>query len=314
MFMLPRCATLSVATFLSVSAVCTPAATFQEDFSTSPATRGWETFGETALFSWNAEHQNLEVTWDSARPNSYFYHPLVAVLTRADDFTLAFDLRLDEISAGTFELALGFFNLANATANSFLRGTGTDSPNLVEFDYFPEWTSINATTCDSSNVITFQYDARLPLTPGEAYHIVLRHKAGDAVASAGVYTNNVLYSDLPQSYASPGFGDFKLDAIAVMSYNDKNSFGNLFAKGIVDNFMLETPSSPSTMVSGSFAGTGWEVRCPSAQGWDYTLQRSGDLETWEDVQGPVPGTGEPLSLIDSQPPAERSFYRVRLSP
>ncbi|MGI8966846.1 MAG: hypothetical protein ACR2H1_12275, partial [Limisphaerales bacterium] len=76
------------------------AATFQEDFSENPADRGWKIFGDTNLFQWNAITQNLAVTWDSSRTNSYFYYLLNTILNRNDDFSFAFDLRLTEIIGG----------------------------------------------------------------------------------------------------------------------------------------------------------------------------------------------------------------------
>ena len=80
------------------------------------------------------------VTWDSSQPNSYFYHPLGTILTRNDDFSLEFDLQLNDAEASGygFELAIGFLNLAEATSTNFNRSTGANSPDLVEFTYFPD--------------------------------------------------------------------------------------------------------------------------------------------------------------------------------
>jgi len=121
------------------------AVTFQEDFASDPLTRNWWAYGDGSLFRWNATNGVLEVTWDSSRPNSYFALPLDTVVSRADDFSFGFDLRLWDITIGTspgkpftFQLAVGLNNLAQATSTNFLRGTGTDSPNLAEFDYFPD--------------------------------------------------------------------------------------------------------------------------------------------------------------------------------
>ena len=123
------------------AAVChaSTAATIHEDFSTDPAAQGWSVFGDTRLFRWSAINQNLEVTWDSSKPNSYFYIPIGTVLTRNDDFAFEFDLQLSDIGTGNmpgpFELGIGFLNLAAATNASFQRAVY--SPNLAEFDYYP---------------------------------------------------------------------------------------------------------------------------------------------------------------------------------
>ncbi len=120
------------------------AATLTENFATNPLGRGWQMFGDTNLFLWNAADQNLSVTWDSSRPNSYFYLPLGTILNRQDDFGLELDLKLTDIAGGvdpnkpsTFELAFGWINLLDATKTNFFRGNPSGSPNLVELDFFP---------------------------------------------------------------------------------------------------------------------------------------------------------------------------------
>ena len=65
-----------------------------DDFSNNPATDGWQTFGDANLFTWNGTNQDLQVTWDSSRANSYFYHPLGTIMTSNDAFSLSFDLEL----------------------------------------------------------------------------------------------------------------------------------------------------------------------------------------------------------------------------
>ena len=113
--------------FVALSAA--RAVTLTEDFSTDPLQNGWQVFGDTNLFAWDATNQNLAVTWDSTQPNSYFYHPLGGRLTRYDDFTLDFDLRLNDIASGVepgktgpMQLGFGFQNYAAATNANFLRG------------------------------------------------------------------------------------------------------------------------------------------------------------------------------------------------
>src|ERR1039458_2423508 len=111
------------------------AATFTEDFSANPLQNGWQVFGDTNLFGWNQANQNLEVTWDSTHPNSYFYRPLNVTLTRYDDFTLEFDLRLSDIASGMepgktgpLQIGFGLLNLAGATSTNFMRGAYGGAP------------------------------------------------------------------------------------------------------------------------------------------------------------------------------------------
>src|SRR5260370_37394853 len=79
--------------FCLAGACCAAAAVITEDFATDPAQHGWRTFGDASLFSWDAPHQGLAVTWDSSHTNSFFYRSLGTVLTTGDDFRLSFHLR-----------------------------------------------------------------------------------------------------------------------------------------------------------------------------------------------------------------------------
>src|SRR6478672_8162430 len=78
---------LGLAVLLQASIVCAQGAMFQEDFSTAPTNRGWQTVGATTLFYWNGTNQNLEVTWDSSQTNTYYCHPLGTILAGSDDFS-----------------------------------------------------------------------------------------------------------------------------------------------------------------------------------------------------------------------------------
>src|SRR4051794_829864 len=119
--------------------------TVSENFSSNPLQNGWQEFGNTNLFHWNSINQNLEVTWDSRQSNSFFYFPLGTSLTRNDDFTIEFDLLINDIVSGIepgktggLEIGFGFFNFATATNTSYMRGSFGGAPNLFEFDYFPK--------------------------------------------------------------------------------------------------------------------------------------------------------------------------------
>src|SRR5262245_935448 len=85
----------------------TQAAVFEEDFSSDPVAHGWNIFGKTNLFHWNSTNQNLEVTWDSSKTNSYFFKPLGTIGTASDSFSLSFDLvLLDITNQGAFEITI----------------------------------------------------------------------------------------------------------------------------------------------------------------------------------------------------------------
>ena len=89
----------------------------EERFAGNPAANGWQIVGATNLFQWDQSNENLRVTWDSSKANSFFFHRLGTVLTKEDDFLFEFDLSLDSVAVGlstnkpfSFELAIGFVN------------------------------------------------------------------------------------------------------------------------------------------------------------------------------------------------------------
>jgi len=291
------------------------AETFQENFSSDPAANGWRIFGDTNLFHWNSTNQNLEVTWDSSQTNSYFYRPLGTILAQDDDFSLAFDLQLSDAEVGGygFEIAIGFLNLADATSTNFIRGTGTDSPNLVEFDYFPDagfGTSITATMTDTNSTFQFIWDS-LPLVSGNVYHITLTHLAGAPMIGAEVSTNGQLCISMPYAYLSTNFTDFRADTISISSYNDVDSGGSILAHGVVDNFVITTPPPPVGNLTGGFTNQAWQVQFLSRSNWLYSLERTADFQTWMNVSPAISGNGTNLVLQDTNPPADRAFYRIR---
>src|SRR5882762_8859887 len=140
----------SVACLLWISALGpTDGAIISQDFASDPASGGWRSQGDTSLFRWNSTNQNVEVTWDSSRTNGFFYLPLGTILTKSDDFSFSFDIRLKDIRTGisagktdTFEIAIGLLNSRTVTNVNYFRGAGVSAAygvrNLVEFDYFPQ--------------------------------------------------------------------------------------------------------------------------------------------------------------------------------
>ena len=196
------------------------AATITENFSANPLSNGWQVFGNTNLFHWNSTNHNLTVTWDSTQPNSYFYHPLGTYLTRNDDFSIEFDLRLNDIASGVepgktgpMQLGFGFLNFAGATNVNFMRGAYGSAPNVAEFDYYTDgyyffgddYYPAPATTTPSfiSGVDSYDYapanlsvyDNELPTN--QTVHVTLAYTASNQTAVVTVTTNGVPLVQLP---------------------------------------------------------------------------------------------------------------------
>ena len=306
-----RLSVLALAGFSVVSA--SHAVTVVEDFSTNPLTRGWQVFGDSSLFRWDSTSHNLAVKWDSSQTNSYFYRSLGTILTTNDDFSVEFDLQLADAVTENYgsELAIGFLHLADATGTNFLRSGGT-SPNVAEFDYFPPSLiapSIDATLIDASNNFRFVFEM-VSLNPGTTYHVRLTHTAGTPVISGQVFTNGQLYTLLPRSYGAIA-SDFRLDVLAISSYQDDGYGDSLLAHGTVDNLVLTVPPPPVENITGKFTKGFWQGQFSSYTNWLYTLERTGDFRTWAEASGSVLGTGASLTLSDTNPPADKAFYRVR---
>jgi hypothetical protein len=285
----------------------------KEKFTTDPLQNGWQVFGDTNLFQWDSTNQNLDITWDSSQPNSYFYHPLGATFTKADSFCVLFDLNLTDASAtGYFELAIGLCNLADSTSTNFSRANGV-SPNLFEFDYFPDGPdsfgpSIDATLVDANDNFYFAYDDSQPLADGVTYRVVLIHRAGESTISGAVYTNGQIFTSLPKIDAY-GADDFSLDTLAISSYTTTDDIygDSLFAHSTVDNLAFASPLPVGT-VNAIAAGA---IQFSSDTNWLYTLEQSADFKTWTPAAPPSFGNGTNLMLQATNLPPDKSFYRVR---
>jgi hypothetical protein len=301
-----------------VAASLCGAATFEEDFAVDPAASGWKTFGNPGLFQWNPTNQNLEVTWDSAQPNSYFYHPLGTILTSNDAFSIAFDLELHDaaITGFSFEIAVGLFHFDDATNPGFLRGTGRNATNLFEFDFFPDFgfgPSLDGTIVDRAGRFRFIYD-NLPLDPGSVYRVTLNHPADSASVTGEILKDGNPYTLLPTLYVQPpatNFNDFRLDTVSISSYSDTGASGSILAHGTVDNLIVTLPPPPIRDLTGAFSNDVWQAQFLSRSNWLYTLERTLDFQTWTNVGPVTSGNGTDLTLPDLSPPAAKSFYRVR---
>lgn len=289
----------------------------REKFNADPAFNGWQSFGVTNLFQWNATNQVLNVTWDSTQPNSYFYHPLGATLTTNDSFCVQFDLQLADaaITSGyQTELAVGLINFSEATNANYTRTLGT-LPDVFEFDYFPadsfgDPASLDGTLSDSGANFYFAYDNQ-ELLPGMSYHVVLIHQANSAAISSVIYTNGQVMSVLPNVYANypttNDFGAFQVDTLSISSYMDDGYGDDILAHGTVANISCAWPL-PVGAVSTPAAG---RVQFTSDTNWLYTLEKSTNFQTWLSAAPATFGNGRNLILSDTNTPANQTYYRVR---
>jgi hypothetical protein len=315
---------LAIAGLFVLSIASVNASTIVEKFATNPMLDGWQIFGDTNLFQWDSTNQNLDVTWDSTQPNSYFYLPLGKTLTVADSFCVQFDLQLSNAVAYGYgqELAIGLLHWSDATNADFSRTIDYPpniSPNVFEFDYFPAFNyggyslpdTTSATIVDGAANYNYGSDAQ-SLVPGVTYHVVLLHYANSINISAVIYTNGQVMTTFPEGgnyYPTNDDGSFVFDTISVTSYADDGFGDDIFAQGTVDNLAVASPL-PVDKISTSAVG---QIQFTSDTNWIYTLQRSADLQTWTCVSNAISisGNGTNLFLQDTNVISDKSFYRVR---
>ncbi|HXG47765.1 MAG TPA: hypothetical protein VNO52_09080 [Methylomirabilota bacterium] len=315
------------------------AATFSEDFSSEPLARGWRVFGDASLFGWSAAERALAVTWDSGRSNSYFFQPLGTVLTKADDFSLAFDLWLEDIAIGTtpgkpytFQIALGFVGLRSVTATNFFRAAGVHPAhgprNVVEFDYFPDsgyGATVAPTVISTNNRFRFSDNHPLEMAPGHRYHVEMMYTARDQTLRTTMTRDGAPFG-LPPSQtlralslgAGGGlaeFPDFRVDAFAVCSYSDEGQgdpefSGSILAHGFVDNIRFTVPEPPLRAVSGGFADGAWQVTFVGRSNWVYVLERTVDFVSWQPIATNRPTAAGTVALLDPVGGGSAVFYRI----
>jgi hypothetical protein len=299
------------------------AATIAENFSTDPLQNDWQVFGDTNLFQWDSANQNLDVTWDSSQPNSYFYHSLGAVYSKTNDFLITFDLRLSNVAIGTtpgkpftFEIAIGLIHTTIATNGNYFRGYGY-FPDIVEFDYFPNDINDYGATVSTfmissqTNYSSGGFTDPLELETNTRYHVVMVYTATNQTLHTTMAADGASFGPIQDAYLYPGFDDFQVDAVSINSYSDDGQdpdyAGSILAHGTVDNFAFASPL-PVGAINAIAAG---RVQFASDTCWRYTLEQTADFQTWSAAAPSVSGNGTNLVLQATNPPAAQSFYRVR---
>ena len=325
--------TVQFAFILFLTAVClTHAAVLSENFSTDPRARGWKTFGDTNLFRWNATNQNLEVTWDSSRTNSFFHLPLGTIVSTNDPFSIAFDLRMNDLAIGTssnkpytFQIALGFVNSVSLTNPSAFRGAGQSATygvrNTVEFDYFPDsgfGATFAPTVISTNNRVAFSDNHPLTLTTGDLFRVTMSYS--NLVLRTQVTRNGSPYGLPPTNYlkdlALAAYPDFRVDALALINWSDAvqagstQFWGSILAHGVVDNILVTVPDGPVSNFIGMRSNATWRASFTSKTNWFYALERTVNFSTWNVVSPTNGGVNGTMWLQDTNSPTN-AFYRIK---
>jgi hypothetical protein len=304
------------------------ATTITEDFSTNPQQNGWAVFGNTTLFQWDSTNHNLDVTWDSSQPNSFFHHSLGTILTRDDDFSVAFDLLLKDIASGTesgktgpLQIGVGFLNWVDATNTGFERGADA-AQNVVEFDYYPAGyypppygpvdPTVASTLISSNNQFAYSF-LNIEITTNDLFRVVMTYTSSNQTVTTVMTRNGAPFGPVPDVVLSNfTFSDFRADTVSVSSYSSAgDDFDSVLAHGVVDNVLLTVPPPPIQNLTGTYSNGVWQAVFISRSNWVYSLERTADIQSWTNVTSAISGSATNLFLMDTNPPARKAFYRVR---
>ncbi|MGZ4987738.1 MAG: hypothetical protein ACXWBP_06850 [Limisphaerales bacterium] len=311
-----------------IAAFSINAAVLTEDFSSDPTLRGWKIFGNTNLARWNATNHNLEFTWDSSQTNTYFYHPLGTILGKSDDFIFSFDLTLLDLTPGvnpaklySFPLCAGLQNFANSTGTNFFRGNGHLAPNLVEFAFYPDtgfgptiwpsfWSSNSVLSYNSSSDYTI-----LDLPMHVRMHITMAYTATNKTAKTTITTNGVSIGGIGNLKLSSTYTDFRVGTVSIPNYSDggqsPGDAGSVLAHGIIHSISVTTPDAPVQSVALSFSNSHWQAQFAGLTNWNYLLEASSNLGSWQQVASNTLAINGAVTLVDTNNIVGAEYYRVR---
>ncbi len=314
-------------------------ATITESFTNNPAADGWQVFGDPGLFHWDSQNNDLAVTWDSTRQNSYFCHFLGTSIDRNDDFTVSFDLYLNDIVSGNvpgeispIQIAIGFLNYTNATSDGYSAPNGT-ADNLVELQIYPFGYYVDdsghtnyipptiAPTFISSvgdyQLFSFApYEIQFPTNV--SVHVSMNYTASNQTLATLLTTNGQVFSQLqnivlndPNTSGFTSDDNYLVDTFSITSYSgaDQN-YSSVLAHGTVANISVTYPF-PIQAFTGTISNGIWTSQFLSRGNWLYTLQRTSDFASWTNVTGSTAGNGTNLTLLDTNPPPDKAYYRVQ---
>ncbi len=325
---------------LSIASASASATTITENFSANPLQNGWKIFGDTNSFVWNSGSNNLAVTWDSRRTNSYFYHPLGTILTRDDDFSITFDLNLSDIATGIepfktgpLQIALGFVKFSVVSNAGFGRGVYGSAPNIAEFNYYADgyydfgiiYPSPAATLPSFiSGVDSYAYcPASVSpfnnlLPTNQTVRVAMTFTASNQTAVLNITANGSPVGTLPALVLTTANGfktndNFYADTFSISSYSSfGDDYDSVLAHGTVSNLVVTVPPPPVQNLAVVFSGGQWRVNFLCQNKWSYALEASTNLINWTQINSQnSTNANVPLTLTDTNTPGRKAFYRIR---
>ena len=205
--------------------------------------------------------------------------------------------------------------MTDAFQMDFRRGTAVDSPNLIEWDYFPDTgfgATISPAIVSGTGQFAVSFNFPLELSLDDRFHIAMRYGAAEKTLTTTMFQNGEPFSEIKPVILPTSFTDFAVDAFSISSYADHDHQGSIVAQGAIDNVVVSVPPPPIRDMHGNSNSEGWTSSFMSRTGWIYQLERSERMIQWHSVGITVAGTGETLALLDPEPtPTGNAFYRIR---
>jgi hypothetical protein len=291
------------------------------------------------LFAWDSEHERLSVTWDSQKPNSYFYLPFGSRITRHEDFSVSFTLQLDHIELGidpeksfTFPLAIGLIQTREAFRDNFYRGSGIHADygprGLVEWSYHPDsgfGATISSGLISLDNQWSVENTFPLELQTGSVYEVELNYTAADqtlrtTMTEDGSPFGPIKDANLATVFGGPagGFTEINVDAFALINYSDAQQpspewDGSILANGWVDNVSIQRHTA--LHIEGIERDeSSIRIKTQARAGWEYWLESTDNFTDWETRGYASSDANGALSIKDLGPEQTAGFYRVRSHP
>jgi hypothetical protein len=306
-------------TLLAGFAVNGFSANLSEDFTSNPLNSGWRTFGDASLFQWNENTKVLDVKWDSEKVNSCFFKSLPNVLHKDDDFSISFEIRPKSVAVQfnrsrsyAFEIfAVGLISTNTSFLPNFDRSTGTDSPNLAEFDYFPDTgfrETVSPVLVSSNSAFGASFLFPAPLDNGIWYQVTMVYTATNQLMKTTAVNETSLQTYQTSLQLPEGFTDYSLNALSITSYQDNDSTGSMLAEGSVRNLSVTFPNPPLILkITNGLSQT--SLTFSSRTNRYYSIEGSGTLKNWNALSSPVLGN-EAKTEIQLPATPTVQFFRV----
>ena len=194
-----------------------------------------------------------------------------------------------------------------------MRGTGTDSPNLVEWDYFPD-TGFGATVspalASSKSEFSAGFTFPAELTKGKVYTVRMGYDGSTGVLKTEMLEEGKPWKTIAEVKRKNAHAGFLVDTFSISNFTAKGSESSLFATGTIDELAIATSRSGPSFVDVHLDEGQWRARAFVVAPDDWQLQRSGDLRDWKSLDAVQKPSQFFLRFTDPEPVGRNQFYRI----